>query len=87
MHDYLPLSFADDLEQRARFYRNEPAYIESKRRISHGELLIAARLIGSAIYKAGVRRQDRVGILSMNSIEFGEIMAVLERGLRGSSAK
>ncbi|MCY1258362.1 Long-chain-fatty-acid--CoA ligase [compost metagenome] len=78
MHDYLPLSFADDLEQRARFYRNEPAYIESKRRISHGELLIAARLIGSAIYKAGVRRQDRVGILSMNSIEFGEIMAATQ---------
>jgi len=78
MHDYLPLSFADDLEQRARFYVNDPAYIQDQRRISHGELLISAKLIGSALYNSGVRHQDRVGILSMNSIEFGEIMAATQ---------
>ncbi|WP_425317568.1 class I adenylate-forming enzyme family protein [Pseudomonas nitroreducens] len=78
MHNYLPLSFADDLEQRARFYANDPAYIQEQRRISHGELLVSAKLIGSALYNAGVRRQDRVGILSMNSIEFGEIMAATQ---------
>ena len=78
MRDYLPLSFADDLEQRARFYRNEPAYIEQNRRITHGELLASGLKIGSALYKAGIRHQDRIGILSMNSIEFGEIMAATQ---------
>jgi acyl-CoA synthetase (AMP-forming)/AMP-acid ligase II len=78
MLDYLPLSFADDLEQRARFYCNEPAYILGENSISHGELLISAKLIGSALHKAGLLHQDRVGILSMNSIEFGEIMAATQ---------
>lgn len=78
MRDYLPLSFADDLEQRARFYRNDPAYILDKKSISHGELLSSAKLIGSALHHAGLQHQDRVGILSMNSIEFGEIMAATQ---------
>ena len=69
MRDYLPLSFADDLEQRARFYRNDPAYILDEKRISHGELLSSAKLIGSAMHNAGLQHQDRVGILSMNSID------------------
>lgn len=78
MRDYLPLSFADDLEQRARFYGHDPAYIQDDRRISHGQLLSSALKIGSALHQAGVRHQDRVGILSMNSIEFGEIMAATQ---------
>ncbi|HHM5199352.1 TPA: class I adenylate-forming enzyme family protein [Pseudomonas aeruginosa] len=78
MRDYLPLSFADDLDQRARFYANEPAYIQDERRISHSQLRASAMKIGSALYKAGIRHQDRVGILSMNSIEFGEIMAATQ---------
>ncbi|PAU86097.1 AMP-dependent synthetase [Pseudomonas sp. WN033] len=78
MHDHLPLSFADDLEQRAQFYRNEPAYIQGERRITHGQLLARGLKAGSAMYDAGVRHQDRVGVLSMNSIEFGEIMAATQ---------
>ncbi len=72
MRDYLPLSFADDLEQHARFYRNDPAYTLGEKSISHGELLSSAKLIGSALHNAGLRHQDRVGILSMNSIELAK---------------
>lgn len=78
MLDYLPLSFADDLEQRARYYGQQPAYTQGQRSISHGQLLASARQIASAIYGRGLRHQDRVGILSMNSIEFGEIMAATQ---------
>lgn len=78
MHDYLPLSFADDLEHRAQFYGNDPAYIQDQRCLTHGQLLRSAKQIASALYNAGVRHQERVGILSMNSIEFGEIMAATQ---------
>ncbi len=78
MHDHLPLSFADDLEQRARFYSNDPAYIEAERQITHAQLLARGLKLGSSIYNAGLRHQDRIGVLSMNSIEFGEIMAATQ---------
>lgn len=78
MHDFVHLSFADDLEQRAKFYKDDPAYILGDTAITHGELLNSARKVSSAIYNSGIRHQDRVGILSMNSIEFGEIMAATQ---------
>src|SRR5690554_6998227 len=78
MHDFVQLSFADDLEQRAKFYKDDPAYILGDTAITHGELLNSARKVSSAIYNSGVRHQDRVGVLSMNSIEFGEIMAATQ---------
>ncbi|EEA01851.1 AMP-dependent synthetase and ligase [Burkholderia sp. H160] len=78
MHRYLPLSFADDLETNARWYANDPAYVHDGRRITHGELLKRAKRLGSALYQAGARHQDRIGVLSMNSIEFGEVMAATQ---------
>ncbi|RJF91723.1 long-chain-fatty-acid--CoA ligase [Noviherbaspirillum saxi] len=78
MHSYLPLSFADDLEHNARWYGKLPAYIQDDRQITHAGLLARAKLLGSALYKAGARRQDRVGMLSMNSIEYGEVMAATQ---------
>ncbi len=74
----MPLSFADDLETNARWYRDEPAYVQGGRTLSHGGLLDRAHRVGSAIHKAGLRHQDRVGILSMNSIEYGEVMAATQ---------
>jgi acyl-CoA synthetase (AMP-forming)/AMP-acid ligase II len=78
MHDYLPLSFADDLETNARWYANEPAYVQPHRQITHAQLLGNARRLSSALYELGIRGQDRVGILAMNSIEFGEVIAATQ---------
>lgn len=75
MHNYPALSFADDLERNASWHRDHPAYVQDNRRISHGQLLSRAKQLGSALHKIGVRNQDRVGILSMNSIEYGEVIA------------
>jgi acyl-CoA synthetase (AMP-forming)/AMP-acid ligase II len=72
------LSFADDLEQNARWYADEPAYVEGQRQLTHSQLLAQGKRLASALYQAGVRRQDRVGILSMNSIEFAEVMAATQ---------
>src|ERR1700728_925454 len=78
MHEYLPLFFADDLEIHARDYPNEPAYVQGERILTHAQLLVRARRLGSALFKARIRRQDRVGILAMNSIEYGEVIAATQ---------
>lgn len=78
MHNYPALSYADDLERNAQWHRDHPAYVQGDRHISHGELLNRAKQLGSALYKTGVRNQDRVGILSMNSIEYGEVIAATQ---------
>ena len=78
MHADLPLSMADDLETNAQWHGNELAYIEGGRSISHGQLLERGRQLGSAMYKAGLRHQDRVGILAMNCIEYGEVIAAAQ---------
>ncbi|MFA5493997.1 MAG: long-chain-fatty-acid--CoA ligase [Porticoccaceae bacterium] len=78
MHPYLPLSFADDLERNARWCPDHPAYVQGERRISHRQLLERAKQLGSALYQAGMRNQDRVGILAMNSIEYGEVIAAAQ---------
>ena len=78
MHSYLPLSFADDLEHNARWYASEPAYIQGQRKITHSELLSRAKRLGSALYDAGARHGDRIAILAMNSIEYGEVIAATQ---------
>jgi len=78
MHGHLPLSFADDLEQNATSYASEPAYVDRDRQLTHGDLLARAKRLGSALYKAGARRQDRIAILAMNCIEYGEVIAATQ---------
>jgi acyl-CoA synthetase (AMP-forming)/AMP-acid ligase II len=78
MHNYPALSYADDLERNANWHSDHPAYVQGERQITHGELLVRAKQLGSALYNSGVRNQDRVGILSMNSIEYGEVIAATQ---------
>jgi len=78
MHADLPLSMADDLETNAHWHGKEFAYLEGKRSVSHGQLLERGRQLGSAMYKAGLRHQDRVGILALNCIEYGEVIAAAQ---------
>lgn len=75
MHNYPALSFADDLERNAAWHKHHPAYVQDGRQITHGELLTRAKKLSSALYQRGVRNADRVGILAMNSIEYGEVIA------------
>ena len=78
MHNYPALSYADDLERNARWHKDHPAYVQGDRQITHGQLLSRAKQLGSALYAHGVRNQDRVGILAMNSIEYGEVIAATQ---------
>jgi acyl-CoA synthetase (AMP-forming)/AMP-acid ligase II len=80
MQAYLPLSFADDLERNATWFGHVPAYVQDERQITHAELLARGKQLAAALHQAGVRHQDRVAMLSMNSIEFGEVMAATQWG-------
>lgn len=53
------------------------AYRHGDRSISHGQLRDRAVRLISAMAAAGVRRQDRIAVLSRNSIEFGELNAAI----------
>lgn len=75
MHGYLSHSFADHLEKNARWHGDHPAYVQGHRQLTHRQLLARARQLSSALYDLGVRNQDRVGMLAMNSIEYGEVIA------------
>src|ERR1700756_3737142 len=51
-----------------------------RRTVTHAALRDRALRLVSAMAAAGVRRQDRIAVLSRNSVEFGELMAdVLRR--------
>jgi acyl-CoA synthetase (AMP-forming)/AMP-acid ligase II len=54
------------------------AYRLGDRTVTHSELRDRALRLVSAMLAAGVRRQDRVAVLSRNSVEFGELMAATQ---------
>jgi acyl-CoA synthetase (AMP-forming)/AMP-acid ligase II len=54
------------------------AYRHCDRAISHAQLRDRAVQLVSAMAAAGVRRQDRIAVLSRNGIEFGELNAAAQ---------
>jgi acyl-CoA synthetase (AMP-forming)/AMP-acid ligase II len=76
MREQPSLTLADILEDNAVRFGSTPAYIFGGREISHRDLLHRAKHLASALATAGIDRQDRVAILSMNCIEFGEVLAM-----------
>jgi acyl-CoA synthetase (AMP-forming)/AMP-acid ligase II len=75
MRSHVPLTLGDTLEDNAIRFGSEPAYIMGKLSLSHGELLARGKQLAAALESRGLQRQDRVGILAMNCLEFGEVLA------------
>lgn len=61
------------IERNARFYPNKEALVYENQRITHGQFAGRARQLASALFDAGLRRQDRVAILAMNCPEYFEL--------------
>lgn len=57
------------LQRNALWYGDRPAFVADGRSISHGDFLAQSRRLASALNRAGAGSQDRVALLSMNSIE------------------
>ncbi|OWR17973.1 Long-chain-fatty-acid--CoA ligase [Brevundimonas diminuta] len=59
-------------------YADRPAFVCGDRSLSHGEFLASAHRLASALHAAGVDRQDRVAVLSMNSLELATVYGACE---------
>lgn len=66
---YVP-TLRDLLEINDRVHGDRTALVQDDRTVTHSELLTNSRKLASALAGLGVRPQDRVGMLGMNSIEY-----------------
>ncbi|MES2258354.1 MAG: AMP-binding protein [Pseudomonadota bacterium] len=66
------------LETNARRAPERTALVAGTERRTHAQLLERAKKLASAWHKLGLRRQDRVGILAQNCIEYCEVYAAGE---------
>ena len=72
------MTLGDIVTDNARRFPDVTAYRLGDRSVTHARLYERAAQLVSAMVAAGVRRQDRIAILSRNSIEFGEVMAACQ---------
>ena len=63
-------TLGDVLRNNAYKFPQETAYNYHGRIVTFGEHLERGNRLASALWKRGIRRQDRVSILSQNTIEF-----------------
>ncbi|MDB5861585.1 MAG: acyl-CoA synthetase (AMP-forming)/AMP-acid ligase [Ramlibacter sp.] len=69
----LPATLGDMIEDNARQYPNDIAFICGDTRLTHRAFAARARQLASGLHKLGARRQDRIAILSQNRLEFNEV--------------
>lgn len=78
MSDAAAMTLGDLVTDNARRFPDVVAYRLGDREVTHSGLRERAVRLVSAMAAAGVRRRDRIAILSRNSIEFGEVMAACQ---------
>jgi acyl-CoA synthetase (AMP-forming)/AMP-acid ligase II len=71
-------SLGDILRGNAYRLPDETAIVHGGRRITFGEQFVRSQRLASALYRAGLRRQDRVAVLSKNSERYLEIYGAAE---------
>jgi len=72
------MTLGDIVTDNAVRFPDVAAYRHGDRSVSHGQLRDRAVRLISAMAAAGVGRQDRIAVLSRNSIEFGELNAAIQ---------
>lgn len=60
----------DMMVNNAAWYGDHPAYVQGGRSLSFREYLSTSEQLASALMRAGMRPQDRLGMLGMNSIDY-----------------
>lgn len=71
-------SIADILERNARLFGGQVGYVHGDRRLTHCAYLKRCRAIAGALHLRGARRQDRIAVLAMNSLEYMELYGACE---------
>ncbi len=74
----VPQTLADMLDNNAWKYPDETAFVWNDRRVTHAQFHNRVSRLASALRRLGLKRQDRVGILSQNSLEFQEVYGACE---------
>lgn len=74
----VPQTLADMLDNNAWKYPEQTAFVCGERRVTHAQHHAAASKLAHALRALGLRRQDRVGMLSQNSLEFQEVYSACE---------
>lgn len=69
---------ADLIDRNAAYYPDRDAFIFASRRLNFRQYAARSRQLASALYRLGVHRQDRVGILSTNNLEYFETYGACE---------
>src|ERR1700733_5221621 len=72
------LTLGDIVTDNAVRFPDVVAYRHGHRTVTHAQLRDRAVRLVSAMAAAGVKRQDRIAVLSRNSIEFGELNAATQ---------
>lgn len=72
------MTLADVVTDNAVRFGDVIAYRHGDRTLTHGQLRDRAVRLVSAMAAAGVRRQDRIAVMSRNAIEFGELHAATQ---------
>ena len=72
------MTLGDIVTDNARRFPDVPAYRLGTRTVTHAALRDRALRLVSAMAAAGVQRQDRIAVLSRNSVEFGELIAATQ---------
>ncbi|SPM35033.1 Acyl-CoA synthetase (AMP-forming)/AMP-acid ligase II [Mycobacterium rhizamassiliense] len=72
------MTLGDIVTDNAVRFPDVVAYRHGHRTITHAQLRDRAVRLVSAMAAAGVKRQDRIAVLSRNSIEFGELNAATQ---------
>ena len=71
-------TYADVIRRNARWYRDAEAFVCGERRVTHGQFLDESAALARALVASGVHPQDRVSILSMNSVEYALLYGACE---------
>src|SRR5690606_35211342 len=74
------LTLGDIVTDNAVRFPDIVAYRHGDRTLTHAQLRDRAVRLVSAMAAAGVGHQDRIAVLSRNSIEFGEVIAATQLG-------
>ncbi len=74
----IPQTLADMLDNNAWKYPDQTAFVWQDRAITHAEFHVRVSKLANSLRRLGLKRQDRVGILSQNRLEFQEFYGACE---------
>jgi len=63
-------TLSEMIQRNAKWYRDRPAFECENGSVTHGEFYAQSKSLANAMHTAGVRTQNRVSVLSMNSVKY-----------------